>query len=69
MKNKIKRWIKQRRDASELDEMQAMEAYRLSVILTSQLKISKEDQLVAHSVGSIKQNMPMPENLTALHVR
>ena len=24
---------------------------------------------MSHSVGSIKQNMPMPENLTALHAR
>lgn len=32
-------------------------------------QISYDDQLVSHSVGSIKQNMPMPENLTSLHVR
>ena len=24
---------------------------------------------MSHSVGSIRQNMPMPENLTALHSR
>ena len=24
---------------------------------------------MSHSVGSIRQNMPMPENLTALHAR
>ncbi len=39
------------------------------MILVSQLKILREEQLVSHSVGSIKQNMPIPENLTRLHVR
>jgi len=85
VKAKINRWIHLQSEAGALDELAAMEAFRLSVILVSQLKIVKEEQLISHSVGSIKQvsqnqdermhnfldfkNMPIPENLTRLHVR
>ncbi|TRY63467.1 hypothetical protein TCAL_11839 [Tigriopus californicus] len=69
IKAKIQVWIRIQRKNDAIDEMDALEAYRLSVILMSQLKITTEEQLVAHSVGSIKQNMPIPENLTRLHVK
>ena len=40
MKTRIKQWIRAKKEAGELDDLQAMEAYRLSVILVSQLKVT-----------------------------
>ena len=51
IKSKIKLWIRLKREKGEIDELESLEAFRLSVILVSQLKISQEEQLVAHSIG------------------
>ena len=68
VKSKINNWIQHKTDQGHLDEITAMEASRLVIILVSQLKIVSEDQLISHSVGSIRQNMAIPDNLTPLHV-
>ena len=39
MKARIKQWIRRKKEAKEMDDLQGMEAYRLSVILVSQLKV------------------------------
>ena len=39
VKTRIKQWIRLKKEAGELDDLQALEAYRLSVILVSQLKV------------------------------
>ena len=39
MKARIKQWIRRKKEAREMDDLQGMEAYRLSVILVSQLKV------------------------------
>jgi TusA-related sulfurtransferase len=39
VKKRIKHWIKQMKESREIDDIQALEAYRLSVILVSQLKV------------------------------
>ena len=36
---RIKQWIRLKKEAKEIDDMQGMEAYRLNVILVSQLKV------------------------------
>ena len=68
IKKKIQTWISHKMKQGQMDEIAAMEAFRLNIILTCQLKVTQEDQLVSHSIGSIRQNLPVPENLTPLHV-
>ena len=43
MKARIKQWIRRKKEAREMDDLQGMEAYRLSVILVSQLKVRHSD--------------------------
>ena len=54
---KIEEWIKVKKQLGLIDEFGAMEAFRLNVILTAQLKINTIEQLASHSIGSIRQNM------------
>ena len=43
VKARIKHWIRRKKEAEEMDDLQGMEAYRLSVILVSQLKVRHSD--------------------------
>lgn len=57
IKSAIIKWIKAKVENRDLNDTEANEALNLVTILNEQLKLTRQEHVVSHSIGSIKLNM------------